>query len=103
MCKQIHKKLRARSGETLAEVLIALLIIALSSMLLVVMINTAGSINLTTRRIDEKFYEDLTSAEIRGGTPYDTGSIVITTETGSEQRVGIDLYGGDRMASYAKS
>ena len=103
MWKQIQKKLRSRSGETLVEVLIALMIIALSSMLLVVMITTAASIDMSTRSRDETFYEDLTRAETR---PADdaagSGQIQIEIAGSTPAPLDVTVYGGNRLASYAK-
>ena len=100
MWKRIHKKLRARSGETLAEVLVALLIIALSSALLLVMINTAASIDLKTRARDKTFYEDLTGAETHTGTA-GSGEIAITVEDDSSflLKIPVTTYGGNGMTS----
>ena len=105
MWKRIHKKLSSRSGETLAEVLIALLIIALSTMLLVVMINTAGSIDIRIRGRDKTFYEDLTRAETHTsaeGETEETGKVIITDADGksTDQEITVKVYGGNGLISY---
>ena len=84
MGKQIHKKIRSRSGESLAEVLVAMLIISLSTMLLAVMIITAGSIDMAARRRDDTFYGDLTRAETRPAEDAETGETITVTINGSE-------------------
>lgn len=103
---RIHRKLRERSGETLVEVLIALLIIALSSFLLAVMVSTAGNIDMTTRNRDREFYEELTHADTRtveeGGAPKD-GNVVIAVDGEADPiEVEVNVYGGVGLASYAK-
>ena len=114
MWKQIHKKLRSRAGETLAEVLVALLIIALSSMLLVVMYNVATSIDLATRARDKIFYEDLSRAETHssapGGAEAGSSKIQITDVTGVAdltegkllKEFDVTTYGGNGLTSYEK-
>ena len=111
MRKRTLEKLRSRSGETLAEVLVALLIIALSSMLLVVMYNTAASIDLRTRARDKVFYADLTRAETRPGSDAPdagaTGSTIkIVDVTGGTdsllQTFPVTTYGGNGLVSYQK-
>ena len=101
MWKQIHRKLRSRSGETLAEVLIALLIISLSSMLLVVMISTAGRIDMATRARDKMFYEELNLAETHTGGTETTGTIKISGGS-TDQYIEVTVYGGNGLTSYEK-
>ena len=57
------RKFRSRRGETLAEVLIALFIIALAALLLATMSTASAGINLTARRKDDEFYEALSRVE----------------------------------------
>ena len=107
MWKQIHKKMRSKSGETLAEVLVAMLIIAISTMLLVVMTNTAGSIDISTRKRDKVFYEELTRAEthtVAAGETAENGKIIIKDAdgTGSDQEIDVTVYGGRGLISYEK-
>ena len=104
MRKLIHKKIRSRSGETMAEVLVALLIIALSSMLLVSMISTAASIDARTRERDKTFYEDLSRAETRtaAGGAAGTGEVIITGGSAS-QTIHVTIYGGNGLTSYERT
>ena len=105
MWKQINKKLRSQSGESLAEVLIAMLIIAISTMMMVVMFNTAGSIDIATRNRDETFYEELTHAETHttaDGETAENGKVIIKDMDGSttDQEIDVTVYGGKGLASY---
>ena len=107
MWKRIHKKLNSHSGETLAEVLIALLIIALSTMLLVSMISTASSIDIAARNRDKIFYKDLTHAETHTteeGTEAEKGTInIISDEVELNKEIDVTFYGGNGLTSYEKA
>ena len=106
MRKKVFDKLSARSGETLAEVLIALLIVALSGMLLAVMVSTASAMDRQTRARDELFYKDLSHAEthtVEDGAPAGTGRIVIEIDgTDTSAAVDVSVYGGNGLTSYEK-
>lgn len=110
MPKRLKNKLRSHRGESLAEVLVAMLIIALSVMLLAVMVTTAGSINMQTRLRDEQFYKELSAAETFGdynGERATTEKTVLIKQTDTtvlspltvEQKV--TLHGSDRLLSYS--
>lgn len=105
MWKTIHKKLHSHSGESLAEVLVALLIIALSSMLLVAMISTASSMDIATRNRDKIFYNDLTLAETQEDSGIGSGNILIIDEASKDEidKVPVTIYGGHGLISYKKS
>lgn len=72
-------KLRSRAGETLAEILVALLIIALASILMVGMYSASTSIDKSARDQDKKLYESLSAVE--GGTATATKQTVTLTDT----------------------
>lgn len=60
------RKVKNRRGETLTEVLVALLVVTLSICLLTVMVNTSMSINAQMRQADsgdDGFYPALSDAE----------------------------------------
>lgn len=108
MPKAIQNKLRSRRGESLAEVLVAMLIIALSVLLLAVMVTTAGSINMQTRRRDEQFYKDLSAAETFGdynGARAAAEKTVLIAGTGTDYDIHVSqkvtLHGSDRLLSYS--
>ena len=100
--KPILRKLRSHNGETLAEVLVALLIIVLAVMLLVSMVTTSGRIDIATRNHDEDFYDELSDAE-KQETPLSSGAQIVISGEGIEDiTIPVDLYGGDNLTSYAK-
>ena len=114
MPKTLQNKLHSRRGESLTEVLVAMLVIALSVLLLAVMVTVAGSINAQTRRRDEQFYADLTDAETFGnynGAAPDSAAretVIITdvTETANPKLLAspdVTLHGSDRLLSYSVS
>ena len=54
---------RAQKGETLAEVLVAMLIVAVSALLLAAMTAAAAGINLAAHKQDAEFYAAMTKVE----------------------------------------
>ncbi len=77
MAKQRTPIPRAQRGETLAEVLVALLIVALSTMLLVTMVMTSARINIAAREKDKAFYEAVSKVEAMDA---DTGGFTMLIE-----------------------
>ncbi len=63
MTRHRFDKARSRKGETMAEVLVSLLVVTLAALLMATMVSTSGSINLAARKMDEKFYEALSKVE----------------------------------------
>lgn len=103
---------RARRGETFVEVLIALLITALATLLLAAMVGVSGSIDIAARKKDEEFYAALTRVEQQ-----DTGAqkpeptdppdshwmVTITDETAappSSTQVPVDVFNDDALTLY---
>ena len=97
----MRRKLKSTAGESLAEVLVAMLIVALATMLLVVMINASASMDAAARRYDEKFYEDLSNAETHGGAGAD-GTVIIKNDAGLQKDVAVETFGGSGLTSYSK-
>ena len=61
--KRAILRLKRRAGESFSEVLVALLIVALASMLLVSMYSASGAIDSNVKEQDEDFYADLSAVE----------------------------------------
>lgn len=59
----LKRKLRSSRGETLTEILAAILVCAFSIMLLVGMITTSMNINRQARELDKEFYAALSNVE----------------------------------------
>lgn len=81
MCKQ---KLLARRGETLAEVLVAILVCGFSITMLAGMIMTSMNINSQAREMDDTFFASLTQAETHTFTTSDDTCQVKLTGGASE-------------------
>lgn len=54
---------RARKGETLVEVLVALLVATLATLLLAAMVTASAKVNIAARQKDEAFFKALTQVE----------------------------------------
>ena len=96
---------RSQSGETLVEVLIALLVVTLATLLLASMSTVSGSINLTARQNDERFYEALSKVEAMKD-PTVTGKVVTIKDVtpggaaAAETNVEVEIYETDGLAAY---
>jgi hypothetical protein len=77
MMKRMMKKLKNQAGETISEVLIALLISALGMMMLAMMITSTGSGVTKSREAMEKYY----SADSEGTT---TGTVTVTVSNAAD-------------------
>lgn len=114
MKAKLLKKCRARRGETLAEILVAILIIALASGLFASMYMAAMNINLAARKDDQNFYKAVTELEQMNGAAAEGDhkvSFTITPQAGSsgEEEVGsgsssgtidVEVYTQDGMSVY---
>ena len=100
--KRDKRRRRARAGETLGEVLIAMLIVALSALMLAGMVSSAGQINLSVRETDESFYKSVSALEKRDGTPKD-GTLTVKIETSdstADAEVAVSVFEEGGMISY---
>ena len=61
----MKKKLLSRRGETIAEVLVAVLLIMLASAAFAAMVSSASKVNAKAEAQDEKLYAALTAAETK--------------------------------------
>ena len=108
---------RRRRGETLAEVLVALLIVSLSTLLLAAMVTASAGVNLTARQKDEKFYDALSKVEAMDETvgvkdPADlTGAtlqkfdVVIDDgdPTSTDTTIQVNVYTSENLAIYKEA
>ena len=69
---KLIRKLKSRKGESLAEVLVAVLIVALSAAAFLSMVTASAGINRTTERKDTEFYK--TMSKLEAGTADTTGT-----------------------------
>lgn len=97
------RKLKDSRGETLVELLAAILIAALSVALLFTCCMASAEMGRNTREADKKYYEALSAAEEQEAAPFLTGVTVEVTETGGgKNTIMVSLYGGEEMYSYKK-
>ena len=76
--KKIAKKLRSQAGESIAETLIAVLVIAVALTMLAAMITaTANMVKTSEKTMDEYYTENAALETLSGGTET---TIVITSE-----------------------
>lgn len=61
--KRAFLRLKRRAGESFSEVLVALLIVALASMLLASMYSASGAIDANVKKQDKDFYDELSAVE----------------------------------------
>lgn len=79
-----RKKLFSRSGETLVETLIAVLLIALVSVALVSLTRASVISNQTARDLDDRLYSAITEVETCASTVEETdGAATVTLGTGT--------------------
>ena len=109
--KSSRQKLHSRRGETLVEVLAAVLICTLAVLMLTSFAVAAMRIDKTAETGDETFYAALNAAEAQGKTTPDpawpsptTGTIKVENSTGgaSVPDLPVQFYGGDGVYSFAK-
>ena len=85
---RIRKKLRSRRGETLAETLVALLIIGLASAALAAMIGAAVHMSTASIKRDNELRAAVTALETGTGTETTAGTVKVSVG-GAEQDVTV--------------
>ena len=99
--KSLLNKLRGSGGETLGEVLVAMLIIALAAAVLAGMVSAAGSIDMSVREMDDGFYTGLSELEQKKGATVETGQVEIDVN-GNKTVIDVNVYKSNGMISYAE-
>lgn len=95
-------KLRSRRGETLVETLVAILVSALSVVLLVGGITAAAQINRRAAEQDGDFYGQLTAAEEQAA-PVETFTVTAVDQgSGLDAEIPASLYGEGDLWAYAR-
>lgn len=108
--KQLLNKLRSKAGESLVEVLCAILIFTLASVGMYSMVMAANNINATAKEADEQFQKDMLVVEKGDATNaanHKVGTITMTYTDGSNKAhtfvVGVDVYESGDLYSYFKN
>ena len=100
-------KLHGNRGETVVEVLAAVLICALSVALLFGSVMASVHIIETAEKTDERFYEGLSRAEEQTAPPLDSGSVELVLKSAPPpdpqpaRTVDVDIFGESGLFSYA--
>lgn len=103
--KKLMNKLRARAGESFAEVLVALLIVALAALLLSGMYSASTTLDKAAFENDKKFYDAVTDLETDGASAAtETRDVSITEEgeTTPEVTIPVTTYTEDGLSAYKK-
>lgn len=101
--KNVLAKIRSRSGESLAEVLVAMLIILLAALLLMSMVSASGNIDMQVKEQDSSFYDALSRLEKKAGTESKTGKVTVTDDAGTQiAEIDVKVYTQDGMRAYEK-
>lgn len=91
----MKKKLQNRRGETLTEVLVAVLVTALAICILAGMVNASMSINMKVREIDrgtDGFYPSLSEAETHVFNHSTDDEITVTFTSDDDSDVALTAY-----------
>ena len=97
------RKLRSKSGETLAEVLVAILVVAVSASLFLGMVAVSARINRQAVKADARFYKAMSLLERfeaeEGAVEQRSGSLRVEG-SGVSEELPVTVFYGDDMVSY---
>lgn len=106
MVKTAFRKLKSRRGESLIESLVAILAFTISSIVMYSMVTTAADINLTARKADEDFQEQVVIVEqAQGAGTQSSVSLSLTKSPDSNTlkpmgNVKVAVYRSDDLVAY---
>ena len=97
------RKLKSRSGETLAEVLVAILVVAVSTSLFLGMVAGSARINRQAVKADARFYRAISRLECfeaeEEAVEQRNGSLRVEG-SGVSEELPVTVFYGDDMVSY---
>lgn len=96
------KKIKSKSGETLVEIIVAILIVAFGCVLIGTLFTSSFNMNITAKQRDDAYYSDLNDMTASGEV-IAQGQITITDDKGTTIVVEVDEYGSEYLTSYRKS
>lgn len=110
------KKTASRRGETFIELLVSILIIALSAALLFGMYQASGNINRAAQQMDDNLYQAVTEAGNQTGEPQKgkvsfeikdmtsaDGLIPGGADGGNSGEIDVHIYSNDAVTTYSKT
>lgn len=100
--RRIAERMKRKSGETLIESLVSILIFTCASIIMLTMITAAGDINRRAKDADRAHFSQMTAAEMAEGEAVANGTVTFTVN-GVSESVCVDVYGQgtDLYAYYA--
>lgn len=101
--KNFRRKLKSKRGETLIEILVSIMIVALSAGMFAAMYNASMQIDRTARQQDELFYEAVGALEEMKDsekTEKTQGQVQYHPATGDEQNVDVEVLTQDGLSVY---
>ena len=103
---KIWHKIKNRKGESIVEVLCAILVVALAAGLLMSCFTLSRNMAEQAKKADENLLENITNAEVFSSPPT-TGLQAEIKYTGSDTptsstSIPVDAYGGNNVYSYKK-
>lgn len=98
------KKLRDTRGETLVEVLAAILVASLSVTLLFSCVMASSNLDVQAKSVDEDYYQALSAADGQNGTAKNSDEVTIASEDKEDvsKDITVDIYGGEGLYSYSR-
>ena len=98
------RKLKSKRGESLIEILIAVLIIALGCMLVATLYTASMNLNIQASRDDDAFYSSASEMEqfLTGGGASTSGKATVTDENNKSYDFTIDIFGNGESAGYKR-
>ena len=101
----MRKKLRSRRGETLSETLVAVLIVALSTVILATMTAASARLDRSADQVTAQFYDELTAAEACNDDDGAPGSVRLSGAlAGGNTDVPVTFYGlEDGLTAYRRA
>lgn len=98
------KKLRDDRGETLVEVLAAILVASLSVALLFSCVMASSDLDVKAKSVDEDYYQALSAADGQEGAS-SSGQVTISSKDKENvsKDMTIDIYGGEGLYSYRRT
>lgn len=103
--KQLWKRLKSKTGESLIETLVAILLFTFGSIIMLSMITSSVNINKKAEEADAKYLASLEVVE-RAVSPregeYKVSFYAISPDSGAnpEYEVSVDVFGGDDGGLY---
>lgn len=100
--KAFLHKLKSKAGESLVEVLAAILIFTMASIVMYSMVTSAADINMTAKQMDARNQEHMIAVE-KGEDSAKNGSAIITFTMDGVQiaQSSVDIYGGTNDSLFA--